>query len=377
MGEEQLRAFLAFRAGGIAALRLVDEAGLDAPALVGMGAAEDYADTLVRLARRFFRPTSHSRYQAEARSAAEANSHCIETLELIERTARRISNPTKRWEYTAELCAAQGDTATIAKKAARLRKDFIAPRVPEDGVRIQRDMKNDKFIIRLTGPTNRLQDVVTTFETPDERGKPIDAIDWIVNNRRIVQAPVAVHAIVTDKDIDHVLAGTDDSDDTEPVVVTNTGVRMTTSQLLQRRILPDGYITLAAEHLGPINTHRMRLASRVQRLALEVDSPTCCWPDCNAPISKCQAHHLTEYARGGETTPANMCWLCPHHNAVNGDPKRGRMTRINGRIAWVGPKYAAPRFTGRAYADTGAVIGGPAQGAPAGEPTYAGPSPPE
>ena len=89
--QQQLRAFLAFKAGGIAALRLVHEAGLDEADLAGMGAADDYAHTLVRLARRFFRPTSHSRYQTEARAAAEANRHCIETLELIERTARRIT----------------------------------------------------------------------------------------------------------------------------------------------------------------------------------------------------------------------------------------------------------------------------------------------
>ena len=366
MGEQhELRAFLAFKAGGIAALRLVYETGLDADTLIGMGAADDYAETLVHLARRFFRPTSHSRAQAEARSAAEANRHCIETLELIERTARRITNPTKRWEYTAQLCATAGDTTTISKRAARLRKTYLPPRVPEDGVRIQRSETHDKFIIRLTGPTNDLQDLVTTFETPGDNGQPIDPIDWLVNNRHIVQAPVAIHAIITDKDIDHVLSGTDDSPDQEPVVVTNTGVKMTTSQILRRHILPDGYITLAAPHLGPINTHRARLASPVQRLALEADSPTCCWPDCTTPISKCQAHHLTDYAHGGETHPANMCWLCPHHNAVNGQPKRGRMTRINGRIAWIGPKYTTPIFTGRDYTDTNTPIGGPAQGAPA------------
>ena len=219
MGEQhELRAFLAFKAGGIAALRLVYETGLDAAALVSMGAADDYAETLVRLARRFFRPTSHSRVQAEARSAAEANQHCIETLELIERTARRITNPTKRWEYTAQLCATAGDTTTISKRATRLRKTYLPPRVPQDGVRIQRSETHDKFIIRLTGPTNDLQDLVTTFETPGDNGQPIDPIDWLVNNRHIVQAPVAIHAIITDKDIDHVLSGTDDSPDQEPVL---------------------------------------------------------------------------------------------------------------------------------------------------------------
>ena len=60
MGEQHLRAFLAFKAGGIAALRLVYETGLDADTLIGMGAADDYAETLVRLARRFSgRPATH------------------------------------------------------------------------------------------------------------------------------------------------------------------------------------------------------------------------------------------------------------------------------------------------------------------------------
>ena len=41
------------------------------------------------------------------------------------------------------------------------------------------------------------------------------------------------------------------------------------------------------------------------------------------------------------------------------------MTRINGRIAWIGPKYNTPIFTGRDYVDANTLIGGPAQGAPA------------
>lgn len=364
MGEAQLKAFFAFKSGGIAALEHVYDAGYSADALTGLGAADDYAETLCQLASKFFAPTTHSRYQQRARDAARRNSHCVETLDMIVRTGRAIADPTDRWDYTEQLCATRGDTATLTKRAATLRKKFLAPRVPKDGATIRRSTAHDKISVTFTASSNAMQDVITTLETRDEHGATIDAIDWLVNNRSLSQAPAAVHLIVTDDQIDHILAGTDDQPDTEPVVVTNTGIRMTTSQVLDRHILPDGYITLASGHLGPINTHRMRLASPVQRLALEADSPTCCWPDCNTPISGCQAHHLTEYIQGGETTPANMCWLCPHHNAVNGQPGRGRMTRIDGRIAWVGPNNSPPKFTGRSYTPHRAPVGGPAQGRP-------------
>ena len=44
-----------------------------------------------------------------------------------------------------------------------------------------------------------------------------------------------------------------------------------------------------------------------------------------------------EYSRGGLTHPENMTLLCPYHNSINGLPGRGRMARVNGRVAWLPP----------------------------------------
>lgn len=104
------------------------------------------------------------------------------------------------------------------------------------------------------------------------------------------------------------------------------------------------YITLISAEQGPVNLYRVRrLASQKQRRMLEAETTQCAWPGCGRPASECQVHHLQEFARGGETNPENMSLLCPYHNGVNGQPNRGRMARVSGRVTWLPPGRAAPK----------------------------------
>ena len=50
------------------------------------------------------------------------------------------------------------------------------------------------------------------------------------------------------------------------------------------------------------------------RRALTTRDRHCRFTGCDAPPSRCQAHHITHWARGGPTTMANLVLLCWHHH---------------------------------------------------------------
>ena len=115
------------------------------------------------------------------------------------------------------------------------------------------------------------------------------------------------------------------------------GATITGAELIRRTLAGAGLFTLIHPERGPVNLYRTRQASAKQRRMLEAEGARCAWPACRRPASECQAHHLIEYSRGGLTHPENMTLLCPYHNSINGLPGRGRMARVNGRIAWLPP----------------------------------------
>jgi hypothetical protein len=66
-----------------------------------------------------------------------------------------------------------------------------------------------------------------------------------------------------------------------------------------------------------------RAIPRQLRLALAVRDAGCCFPGCDRPAEACHAHHIDPWWRGGPTSLANLCLLCPtHHRMV--EPPRGR-----------------------------------------------------
>ena len=57
------------------------------------------------------------------------------------------------------------------------------------------------------------------------------------------------------------------------------------------------------------------IPDRLRRL-LELRDQGCTWPGCGRPASWCDAHHLTHWANGGNTDPANLRLLCSHHHTL-------------------------------------------------------------
>ncbi|HWS49859.1 MAG TPA: DUF222 domain-containing protein [Microbacterium sp.] len=59
-----------------------------------------------------------------------------------------------------------------------------------------------------------------------------------------------------------------------------------------------------------------RLFTEAQRLALAARDGGCLWGDCDRPPSWCEAHHITEWSRGGSTDVDAGVLLCRFHHLM-------------------------------------------------------------
>ena len=84
-----------------------------------------------------------------------------------------------------------------------------------------------------------------------------------------------------------------------------------------------------------------RLFTEGQRLALHALDGGCTFPTCPVPAAWCQIDHTIDYAQGGPTSVDHGVLACRYDN--NERKKQGwRSTRINGRAAWIPPKWIDP-----------------------------------
>jgi hypothetical protein len=85
-----------------------------------------------------------------------------------------------------------------------------------------------------------------------------------------------------------------------------------------------------------------RLYTETQRLTLAALDGGCTFPHCNAPPGWCETDHTLDWAHGGKTNIDNGVLACRYHN--NDAKKQGwRSTRINGRAAWIPPRWIDPQ----------------------------------
>lgn len=59
-----------------------------------------------------------------------------------------------------------------------------------------------------------------------------------------------------------------------------------------------------------------RLFTGAARQAVLMQFPTCIFPGCNRPASRCEADHLTDWQHGGGTNQVNGAPLCARHNQL-------------------------------------------------------------
>ncbi len=125
------------------------------------------------------------------------------------------------------------------------------------------------------------------------------------------------------------------------------GTQLTAGQLRQHAcdagILP---IILGGPS-GVLDVGReQRLVTPDIRHALQVRDKGCVFPGCNRPAADCDAHHITPWAQGGETSLSNLCLLCKHHhNLLEPDTKRASKLQWQIRISNDGtPEVIPPRY---------------------------------
>ncbi len=100
--------------------------------------------------------------------------------------------------------------------------------------------------------------------------------------------------------------------------------------------------------------HTRRLVTSAIRKALTFRDGGCIFPNCTAPDSSCEAHHIQPWWKGGATALNNMVLPCPyHHKLVEPDrydqPRDRWMIHIdpNTGRAVVTPPNRTDRFTSR------------------------------
>jgi len=92
-----------------------------------------------------------------------------------------------------------------------------------------------------------------------------------------------------------------------------------------RRITCDAGIIpmVLGSNSEPLDVGRKtRIIPAAIRRAIEHRDGGCTWKGCGAPLSWCDAHHITHWADGGETSAANLTLLCrKHHTATHNSNK--------------------------------------------------------
>lgn len=101
----------------------------------------------------------------------------------------------------------------------------------------------------------------------------------------------------------------------------NVGIDLT---LFDLKLLDGHRITdyiVVHDHKGAVKSlvTASRSATFFQRLAMFSRDGCCAYPGCDAPISRCESHHVLPWSRGGPTSIDNLAPLCPKHHGWNDD----------------------------------------------------------
>ena len=221
-------------------------------------------------------------------------------------------------------------------------REIKGPPQRKPGVKLYR-RADGPWTMTITGKSADIADMHAALD----KDAPLDSVRKIFQGDAAASRPaVTTNVVLRLDELDRVI---DTAGDDITLQLTN-GARMTGADLVRRAFTAHGYVTLIHPVKGPVNLYRTeRLASPKQRTMAAAENPTCPWPQCNYPADECQVHHLTAWSAGGPTNQENLVTLCAHHNAVNQDDpsrptERGRMVRIDGRVAWIPPWSNTPRF---------------------------------
>ena len=118
-----------------------------------------------------------------------------------------------------------------------------------------------------------------------------------------------------------------------------------------RRLACDA--TLTKVEVGPLGQvldvgRRTRVITPALWAALVVRDQHCAFPGCDAPSSRCDAHHVKHWADGGDTSLPNLVLLCQfHHHRVLHDHEHPDRWHVHIDKPTGRPVFTPPEWTGR------------------------------
>ncbi|SOJ54483.1 hypothetical protein MSIMFB_01975 [Mycobacterium simulans] len=120
--------------------------------------------------------------------------------------------------------------------------------------------------------------------------------------------------------------------------VTGGGTPLPMRDLIRMAIHSYHYLAVFDEHSSrPLYLGRTRrVASPDQRVVLYAKDRGCTHPGCDVPGYWCEAHHVDDWADGGQTDGDKLTFACkPHHKLVGKGWKTSKLP--NGRTEWIPP----------------------------------------
>ncbi|MDX1879861.1 DUF222 domain-containing protein [Mycolicibacterium sp. 141076] len=124
------------------------------------------------------------------------------------------------------------------------------------------------------------------------------------------------------------------------IAVTHTGTKLPVKDLVRMAAQgSDNYLAVFDDHTGqPLYLGRAaRTASTAQRLALFARDLGCTRPNCTAPASRSQAHHITNWREDGLTNVDTMTLACGCDNRLVDTGGWSTTMGPDGRTHWTPP----------------------------------------
>lgn len=337
----------ALQSRGLDILRAATElAPRDLVARAGISLAE--ARAWCRTARELLGPTRFTAYRRRVTTSAHNHRHSVQTLVLINNYARKLATDREAWELREKLAAMDADHDTIAAAAREATRP--SPEDADDTPRLRHrvDHRTKRMHFQFSTGMNQGRDLLHSVDakagsrtgvglTDTDRGA---ALTQLLDGDGISPTTVTPMVIVGLDDATRIRDGHGD----DVTLALTDGTTMTGAEFVHAAMTEHGFVGAYHPVEGAVNLYRTeRLFNPKQRALAKGESPICAWPDCPRSAEACQAHHLNEWADGGETNAHDAAMLCAYHNAINGLPGRGRMIRdTDGQLKWVPPDGGPP-----------------------------------
>lgn len=329
---------------------LLDEAsGLPKRAILARVKSPKLATSLHKLAKIYTGRTNNPKKQAAARENITAQGHTFDTLEIVERYAKKLVNKRRMWEVRETLTRLPADDRLLTAEAKKLVARLNGKRVDTpDKIVSARDVKNSTLMdLHVRGTGYKMEMVMERVRqySADNNVHPADAIQDLILGADAGGSAQITPMVVLTLD-ENVIGKTKEARNQYTFSLTN-GSTITGLELAQADLTDKGYAilldpfdgtTLGLYQFDTPNPHA-RFADPLDRFIQKVKNPVCAWPDCGTGAEYSQVHHVHSYKDGGPSTEENFSVLCKFDNGRNDDdrtkPKHGHMEKIDGLDYWV------------------------------------------